>query len=791
MRQALILVGGRGTRLGTLARDTPKPLMPIAGDKRFLDYLIEDIARHGVEEIILLAGHLAETVEARYAGATIRGARISVVREPEPAGTAGALRYAADRLDDVFLMTNGDSLLDMNYLTLPMALGPTDQGVLALRRVDDAARFGRVEVAGGRVIGFHEKDASFRGSALISGGVYLLRRSVLDLIDTLPASIETDVFPRLAKANTLASVESGGFFIDIGLPETLAQARSELVQQIRRGAAFFDRDGTLNQDDGYTHKPEALIFQPGAIEAIRRCNDAGRFVIVVTNQAGIARGLYDEADMHRFHAHMQKALRAHGAHIDAFYYSPYHGDGTRPGYAITNHPDRKPNPGQLRRACAEWPIDAARSFVVGDNKSDADAATAFGLPSYLVKPGEILNAVKSALAREASSPTSPPSPQAELKRRAQDARAWLFEHALPLWWERGFDRGSGCFHERMQLDGSPLILPRRIRVQARQTIVYARASRLGWPGPWRDAVEAGAKVLLTHALRADGGTRHLLASTGEVADERRDLYDFAFVLFALAEAAQVLEGREDLLKAADSMLVWLEDTWRHPDGGYLEGEIVPVPPRRQNPHMHVFEALLSLYEASGRSAHLDMASKVADLFRDKFFDHAKGAMPEYFDDAWRPEAGESGRIVEPGHLFEWSWLLHRCARAGGHDLSHIAERLRVHGEVYGVDHATGSVYDEVWIEGHTRSRTARLWPHTERLKANVARIERTYDPNAFAAAAQSFDTLTTYFNTPVAGLWMERRTADGQFIDEAAPASSFYHIMFGLSELIRVSETLD
>lgn len=791
MRQALILVGGRGTRLGNLARDTPKPLMPIAGDKRFLDYLIEDIARHGIEEIILLAGHLAETVEARYDGAVIRGAHVSVIREPAPAGTAGALRYAADRLDDVFLMTNGDSLLDMNYLALAAALGPNDQGVLALRRVPDASRFGRVDVSDGRVLAFHEKDAAFRGSALISGGVYLLRRSVLDLIDKVPASIETDVFPRLAQNGALASIESRGFFIDIGLPETLAQARAELVQQMQRGAAFFDRDGTLNHDDGYTHKPEALVFQPGAIEAIRRCNDAGRLAIVVTNQAGIARGFYDEAAMHKFHAHMQDALRPHGAHIDSFYYCPYHGDGTRAGYAIADHPDRKPNPGLLRRASAEWPIDPARSFLIGDNASDAEAANAMGLPSYLVKPGEILSAIDSALGGEEKSASGSASLTAALKQRAKDARAWLFDKALPLWWERGFDRDTGCFHERMQLDGSPLVLPRRIRVQARQTIVYARAARLGWQGPWRDAVDAGAKVLLTHGIRADGGTRHLLTSTGEVADDRRDLYDFAFVLFALAEAAQALGGREDLLKAADKMLAWLDETWRHHDGGYLEGDIVPTPPRRQNPHMHVFEALLSLHEASGRRTHLDMASAVGDLFRDKFFDHSMGAMPEYFDDSWRPEAHENGRIVEPGHLFEWSWLLHRCTRAGGRDLSDIAERLRVHGEVYGVDHQTGSVYDEVWIEGHIRSRTARLWPHTERLKANVARIERTQDPNAFAAAIQSFDTLTTYFNTPVAGLWMERRAAGGQFIEEAAPASSFYHIMFGLSELIRVSETLD
>jgi D-glycero-D-manno-heptose 1,7-bisphosphate phosphatase len=131
MRQAVILVGGRGTRLGVLAQHTPKPLIPIAGDKRFLDYLLEQFARHSIGEILLLAGHFGEQVEARYQGARVLGAQVSVIREPQPAGTAGALRYASDRLDSVFLMTNGDSLIDFNLLELPLTLAPEDVGALA------------------------------------------------------------------------------------------------------------------------------------------------------------------------------------------------------------------------------------------------------------------------------------------------------------------------------------------------------------------------------------------------------------------------------------------------------------------------------------------------------------------------------------------------------------------------------------------------------------------------------------------------------------------------------------
>ncbi len=786
MRQAVILVGGRGTRLGEIARDTPKPLLPIAGERRFLDYLLENVARHGVEEILLLAGHLSHIVKQHYDGARVGASQVRVIAETEPKGTGGALKNAEAALDERFFMLNGDSYFDVNYLALAAALQRGVTGALALRRVEDAGRYGSVDLSGGSIVAFREKDLSAPGAGLISGGVYALRRNVLDLIAETPCSLETDVFPKLAAAGALAGVECDGFFIDIGLPNTLAEARTVVPQHARRGAVFFDRDGTLNRDDGYTHKPESLAWQPGAIEAIRRCNDAGRFVVVVTNQAGVARGLYDEDAVQRFHAHMQTELHPHGAHVDAFYQCPYHGDGVVPELAHANHPDRKPNPGMLRRALAELPINRGRSFMVGDSSADVDAAIAADLPGYRIAPGQLLEVVERGLAQ---APEATKNHAVELKQRAELARAWLFEHALPLWWRRGYDSATESFFERLAPDGSPALLPRRVRVQARQTIVFARAGRLGWDGPWREATEAGAKVLLERCIRPDGGTRHLLSPADEPRDERRDLYDHAFVMFALAEAAQALGHRRDLVAAAESMADWADTHWAHPEGGYREGDVTPTPPRRQNPHMHMFEALLALYETTGNVAHLERANAIAKLFHDKLFDQKHGALPEYYDDAWRPLTQDGGVITEPGHHFEWSWLLHRWNRLGGVDLGAIAEKLRVHGEVYGVDLASGAVYNEVYADGRPHQKDSRLWPHTERIKANVVRYERTRDDAAAEAAVQAFDTLMRYCDAPTKGLWRDLMKEDGAFVEEGAPASSFYHIMFALAELIRVAET--
>ncbi len=785
MRQAVILVGGRGTRLGALAHDTPKPLLPIAGDVRFLDYLLDNIARHGVSDIILIAGHLGEQIEQRYNGARFRGADVSVVREPAPAGTAGALRYVADRLDDVFLMSNGDSLFDINYLALTASFPPGDAARLALRRAPDAQRYGRVSLSGDRITGFHEKDPTWTGAALISGGVYVLRRRVLDLVDRVPLSIESDVFPELCARGVMSGQEFSGFFLDIGLPETLAEARVTLPAHMRRAAVFFDRDGTLTRDDGYTYRTEDLEFLPSAVAAIRACNDAGTLAIVVTNQSGVARGKYHISDVAAFHTHMQAQLRERGAHIDAFYACPFHADGIVPAYTRTNHPDRKPNPGLIRRALLEWPIDPARAVVIGDQPHDAAAGLAAGISAVEIKPGALLATIKQKL--DLPMPATAPLPISALKDCAERARAWLFDHALPIWWERGFDRTSQCFHEALDHTGAPVDAPRRVRVQARQTYVYAAAGKLGWAGPWREAVEAGARVLANKAILADGGTAYLLDTDGAVLDARHDLYDTAFVVFALAHASSALNDPSLAAKAAD-LFAWAKANWSHPSGGFREGDLTPVPPRRQNPHMHLLEALLALHETTSDARFLDEANVIIRLFESRFVSAEWGALLEYFDDDWRPADGDEGRITEPGHQFEWAWLADRLHRQGGHDARMLARRIQVHGEVYGVDPETGVVVDEAWAEGGVKAATSRLWPYTERIKANVVHFERTGDPQSAANAVQAFDSLMSYCAVPIPGLWRDRRLASGAFADGPAPASSFYHVMVALTELIRVSE---
>ena len=171
-----------------------------------------------------------------------------------------------------------------------------------------------------------------------------------------------------------------------------------------RPAVIFDRDGCLIYDDGYTHKTEDLRWMPGAIDAVRYVNDSGGLAIVATNQSGIGRGYYTEADMHRFHAQMQTDLAAAGAHIDAFYFCPFHADAALEHYRAPDHFDRKPNPGMIVRALSDWPIDAKRTLLVGDKDSDQAAAAAAGVRGALSGNEPLDRLVRAAWGERATPP---------------------------------------------------------------------------------------------------------------------------------------------------------------------------------------------------------------------------------------------------------------------------------------------------------------------------------------------------------------------------------------------------
>jgi D,D-heptose 1,7-bisphosphate phosphatase len=368
-----------------------KPLLEVGG-RPFLDYLLDEASRHGIKRALLLCGYRADDVTHAYAGRTVRGMRIEVVAESAPAGTAGALALAADRLDQHFFLVNGDSLFDFNWLSLCPSTDAAWSGLvrMALACGVTGARYGRVGIDGPRV---HSFVSSGPSDQPINAGVYFMSKAILSRIGTAPCSLERDVLPGLAAEGQIEGCLVEAPFIDIGIPEDYQRAQNLVPSILKRPAAFLDRDGVLNEDTGYVHRFEQVRWVDGAPEAVRWLNDAGYFVFVVTNQAGVARGYYSEDHVNELHAWMNVELGKAGAHIDCAEFCPYHPEGTVDGYRRESDL-RKPGPGMLKKLLSEWPVDPTRSFMVGDRPTDLEAAAAAGIPGHLFQGGNLLDFVR-------------------------------------------------------------------------------------------------------------------------------------------------------------------------------------------------------------------------------------------------------------------------------------------------------------------------------------------------------------------------------------------------------------
>lgn len=361
---------------------------------------------------------------------------------------------------------------------------------------------------------------------------------------------------------------------------------------------------------------------------------------------------------------------------------------------------------------------------------------------------------------------------------------WLREAALPLWASRGFDETRSAFEEQLNFDGTPVAgAPRRSMVQARQISVFAAASLSGRFPQGRDPALAAARALIANYLEADGrpGWVFSIDRDGRVVDGKRDLYGHAFVLYGLAWATR-LEADPAFERAIAATLDMIDGPFADPlHGGCWDCLPRPDALRRQNPHMHLFEALLMLFETTGRADVLERCRRLAALARSRFVDPATGALREYYDDAWavHPAPGE-GR-VEPGHLFEWAWLLRRYERASGEDMSAPVAALLGLATRAGLDAERGRIVDEIGEDGRLAAASSRSWPHAEALKALTGEAARGAAGLEGPIAAILARLCDVYCRADLGGGWVDHVDAEDRPISRVMPASTLYHVYFGMS----------
>lgn len=364
-------------------------------------------------------------------------------------------------------------------------------------------------------------------------------------------------------------------------------------------------------------------------------------------------------------------------------------------------------------------------------------------------------------------------------------RTWMFEDALPFWAEHGIDRDYGGFLEELTFNGKPTAVDfKRVRVTCRQLYAFSHAALLGW-SEGRALSDRAYEYLIAKARAPDGNWARTLTRQGEIKDPTPDLYDIAFVLFGLAWRYRLTKDAA-VLQLAHETLDFVQQKMRAPHRGFWQW-LPPTGPRLQNPHMHTIEAGLALFDATGEQRFLDQAREIAALFNDAFFDGR--TLGERFAEDWRRIAGDEGRVLEPGHHFEWAWILAQYQRVTGEDMISQARALIVFGEK-GVDPKTHMAIDAIRDDGAALQRSSRSWPNTERIKAHLALFELTgADPSG--PVNETLELLfSKYLGVEPRGSWMDQFDGEGRPIAKAVPASILYHLFLCFSEILRLEPKL-
>lgn len=376
-----------------------------------------------------------------------------------------------------------------------------------------------------------------------------------------------------------------------------------------------------------------------------------------------------------------------------------------------------------------------------------------------------------------------------LKQKSAQLRHWLHEQALPLWLENGYlGKGSG-FSEVLTLTGKPTSANKRSRVHPRQIYCFSEANFRGLSLSAQNDLVLDGLSYFERTYRLATGFYGALANADDVLiDDSFDLYNQAFALLAFSYVAKAIpETTAEMSLKALSLLEALKLHYAHPRAGFNEA-IPSRLPLCSNPHMHLFEAALACEEREGFDARIwaELADEIARLCMNHFIDSKSGGLREFFDADWAPYPGEKGRIMEPGHQFEWAWLLARWAeRRHDQRALSIAKRLFTIGETYGICANRQVAVMALLDDFSVHDNVARLWPQTEWLKGAVrlavlsAGDERE---RYLQSASKAAHALEFFLDVPLKGLWRDKLKPDGTFVEEAAPASSLYHILCAIYE---------
>jgi mannose-1-phosphate guanylyltransferase/mannose-6-phosphate isomerase len=734
----VIMCGGSGTRLWPVSRPSlPKQFIPLIGNRSSFQQTVTRVMgmRDMRDPIIVAGASHAAIVQAQLSALGIRAAQLL---EPEPRDTAPAIAaaavFVADQDPDALLVV----LCADHYIPDEAAFQ------IAASRALIAAEQGWIVTLGVRPNGPSTAFGYIKPAVAALPGL---------VVHAVEAFVEKPTIAVAAEYIAAGYLWNSGNFIS---------AAARLVAEFDRHAPAISAAARQAVRGGQTLEAGVLLLGPDFAAAPKISIDYA--VMEKTDRAAVAPVDFAWSDLGAWDA--VKAASPADAH----------------GNSVTGDAVL---------------IDTADCLVRTSGTMRVGLAGVSGLV-VIVEPDAVLvsdlassQAIKgladsmTCLSNPAEAPNETPAGGLSLAQRASRFDLWLGTNALPLWWALGADHDHGGFHESLEQDGTATGATRRCLVQARQIIVYASAGAAGWPGPWRAAVDHGMRYLLERYRRSDNLFSPLITADGESLDQAPRLYDQAFALLALASAFRHDTERVELLRTAGAVLDRLRVSFAHDQGGFRETGAQPF---QSNPLMHLLEAALAWVEAGGGEVWEHLARQIAEHALHRLIDPKRGAIDEIYTCDWAPVDAQHGRIVWPGHQFEWAWLLERWARRSGEPAAHSAAKRLFEIGSAGVDPTRSVVVDAMNYGGAITDPRARLWPQTERLKAALTLATGAESERRGWLVDQATDAaggLWRYLETPAIGLWRDRMSPDGGFIDEACPASSLYHIVGAVQALSR------
>ncbi|ESY25132.1 mannose-1-phosphate guanylyltransferase/mannose-6-phosphate isomerase [Mesorhizobium sp. LNJC394B00] len=732
---SFVMSGGVGSRLWPLSReDNPKQFHDLSGDGSMLAKTLRRLTARpeGETPIFLIAAERhAERVHADLAGLDLAGG--GPLFEPTGRNTAAAVALAALRTLSEF----GDSLV---------LVVPSDHEIATPKQFWQSVEAGSQAALAGRLVVFGIKPAQpetgygYIEVAAESGGVFDVSRFVEK--------------PDLATAQSYLS--AGTFYWNTGI--------------------FLFRAGAM-RDAFATFQPD--IWQATETAYKAATSDLSGLYMPLDLYAAIPSNSIDYAIMER-----------------------------AKDIAMVPAGFRWNDLGSWQSLLDVGPADAKGNVVVGDVvaidcensyiRSDGRLLSAIGMKDVAivstadatfvapVSHSQHVKKIVEQLEKSGRLETRfTPAHDRVIESGAWRRRVhhWLFEETLPLWSTSGVDERHGGFHEALGFDGEALLKPKRMRTTARQVYAFAVAKARGWDGPADRLISHGIAFMAGKGRTDRGGWVRTLNVDGSVADPTEDAYDHSCVLLALAHAHMC--GDPDALRLGQETFVFLD---AHLEDSRMTGFLETSDgegERRSNPHMHLLEAFLAWYEATGDRTYLRRAARIIDLFRSHFFDAESWTLGEYFDAGWKPAAGEKGTWTEPGHHFEWASLLTDfVARSGQGELSNFARKLYASAIANGLNRATGLAYGAVSRQGLPLDLVSRSWPQAEAIKAAIA-LDGSGGPDLKPEIEARVGRLFRWHIDPAPlGLWIDRIDERGRSLASDVPASIFYHLVCALTQYL-------